>query len=127
MNSGKKPQTVEEYIEQSPAQTKRLAKELRKLILEAAPNASEKLSYGMPYYDYHGRLIYFSVREDYVGLYVMSARDVLQDEIKPYRTSKATLHFFAQDPLPTALIKKIIKTQVSLNERKNLDTKRDSL
>ena len=120
MSPDKKSQTVEEYITQAPVKTKALAQSLRKIILAAAPQAVEKLSYGMPYYTYHGRLVYFSARDDYVGLYVMSARDELRDEIKPYQTSRATLHFLAQDPLPVALIKKIIKTQAALNERKSI-------
>ncbi len=118
MSMDKKPQTVDEYIEQVPSQTRAMAKQLRAIILAAAPNATEKIGYRMPYYSYHGRLIYFGAYETYIGLYVMSARDTLKDEIKPYKAAKATLHFPVSDPLPAALVEKIVKTQVALNEGK---------
>lgn len=113
-----KPQTVDEYIASAPQQAQTKAAQMRALILKAAPKAQEKLSYGMPYYSYNGRLIYWGAYKSHIGLYVMSgAREALAKEIKPYWISKATLHFPLDKPLPAALIAKIVKIQALANEK----------
>ncbi len=115
----RKFQTVDEYIEMAPAESQAMARQVRQLIKEAAPKAEEKISYQMPYYGYNGRLIYFGAYKNYIGLYVMSgAREALKEELEPYITSKATLHFPLDKPLPASLIKKIIKAQVAANTSK---------
>lgn len=110
---------VDDYIAKAPPQTQAMLRELRKTIKTAAPLAEEKISYQMPYYDYRGRLVYFGGYKNHVGLYVMSdARQALGDELKDYQTSKATLHFPIDQPLPVSLINKIIKIQVAANENR---------
>ncbi len=123
MNASK-PQTVSEYIENAPPQIQEKARQLREIIKKTAPKAEEKLSYGMPYYSYHGRLIYFGLFKHHIGLYVMNeAREALSNELKPYHVSKATLHFSIDKPLPVGLIKKIVKAQVIANELKQNNQK----
>lgn len=115
-----KPTTVEEYIANAPAQSKAHSKELRAIIKKTVPKADEKISYGMPYYGYNGRLIYWGAYKDYIGVYVMNdAREALASEIEPYRTSKATLHFPLDQPLPAELISKLVKIQAAANESKH--------
>jgi uncharacterized protein YdhG (YjbR/CyaY superfamily) len=110
---------VGEYIASMPTQTQPMLQQVRQIIKENAPEAEEKISYGMPYYGYHGRLIYFGGFKTHVGLYVMSnAREALAKEIKPYQISLATLHFPLDQPLPAELIKKIVTAQVKANELK---------
>ncbi len=110
---------VDDYIAKAPPQTQAMLKQLRKIIKTAAPLAEEKISYQMPYYDYRGRLVYFGGYKNHIGLYVMSAaRENLGSELKGYQTSKATLRLPLDQPLPVALIKKIIKAQVAANENK---------
>ncbi len=71
----------------------------------------------MPYYGYHGRLAYFAHAKGHIGLYAMvDAMDALRDEVKKYRTSKATLRFSLDEKLPAALIKKLIKTGMKKND-----------
>jgi uncharacterized protein YdhG (YjbR/CyaY superfamily) len=111
-----KPQTVDEYIATAPKPARANAAKLRALIKKAAPKAEEKLSYGMPYYSYNGRLIYWGAHEDYLGLYVMAAsREAMASEIEPYRTAKATLHLSVKEPLPDELITKLVKVQLAAN------------
>lgn len=115
-----KPQTVDQYIASAPEPARAMAAKVRSLILRAAPKAQEKLSYGMPYYSYQGRLIYWGAYNDYIGLYVMSdAREALADEIEPYRKAKATLHFPLDKPLPAALVTNIVKAQVMANDERH--------
>jgi len=113
-----KSRTVDEYLSRAPQETRKLAGQLREIIKKSAPQATEKISYQIPYYGFNGRLIYFGVAKDHVSLYVMSAtRAALRDELEPYRGrgTKATYKFYLDKPLPVALIKKIIKTQLEAN------------
>jgi len=109
---------VDDYIDKAPPEVQMMLRQIRTIIKESAPEAEEKISYGMPYYGYHGRLIYFAGYKEYLGLYVMSeARLALQDELEKYRTSKATYKFPVGKPLPAALIKKVITTQAAANKK----------
>ena len=111
--------TVDEYIRGAPKEKQAKLIQLRKIIRSAAPQAQEKISYGMPYYGYKGRLVYFAYAKEHVGVYaMMAAMDALKDEVKPYRTSKATLRFEIGQKLPDALIKKLVKLQMKKNEEK---------
>lgn len=111
--------TVDEYIKAAPGEAQAKLVQLRQLIKEAAPDAEERISYQMPYYDYHGRLIYFAGYKEHIGLYVMSdASEALKKEIEKYHSGKATLRFPVKEPLPAALIKKIVRIQAAANKSK---------
>lgn len=113
--------SVDEYITKASDQARPLLKQMRELIRTTAPEAEERISYGMPYYSYKGRLIYFAGFNKYVAAYAMSdAMEACKEEVKPYRRAKATLHFAFDQPLPKALITKLVKIQMAANEaRKN--------
>ena len=64
----KAPKDVDEYIEGAPKEVQGKLKEFRAAIREVAPTAVERISYGMPYYDYKGRLAYFSLAKKHIGL-----------------------------------------------------------
>jgi uncharacterized protein YdhG (YjbR/CyaY superfamily) len=111
--------TVDAYIKAAPKEAQPLLKQLRKLIKSTAPAAQEKISYGMPYYAYKGRLAYFAHAKTHVGLYAMPlAMAAHQAEVKKYRTGKATLRFAFGEKLPVALIKKLVKTGMKKNEQR---------
>ncbi|MDQ2951217.1 MAG: DUF1801 domain-containing protein [Chloroflexota bacterium] len=111
------PGSVDAYIAAAPKTAQPKLKQLRALIKRAAPNAEEKISYGMPYYGYKGRLIYFAGSERYVALYAgWPATGSSAKLVAPYRTSKGTLKFPVADPLPAAVITKIVKARVKENE-----------
>jgi uncharacterized protein YdhG (YjbR/CyaY superfamily) len=115
----KKVKTVEEYIAAAPKEARAKLKELRKLIRDAAPKAEEKISYGMPYYGYHGRLAYFGCFKDHVSLFAMPPiSDEFKKILKTHVTGKSTIQFSLNEKLPAALIKKIIKARVKRNEKK---------
>jgi uncharacterized protein YdhG (YjbR/CyaY superfamily) len=59
MEKGNKPVSVDEYIESAPESVRPMLKDLQKVIKTSAPKSVEAISYGMPYYSYHGRLVYF--------------------------------------------------------------------
>ena len=108
---------VDEYIASAPQEVQEKLERIRSIIKEVAPDAQEKISYGMPYYGYKGRLAYFSYFKNHIGLYIMPK--VLKDfeeEIKEYRTGRATLRMELNKKLPIPLIKKLIKAGVKKNE-----------
>ncbi|HYM49214.1 MAG TPA: DUF1801 domain-containing protein [Candidatus Limnocylindrales bacterium] len=111
-------QAVDAYIAAAPKAVQPMLRELRQAIRSAAPRAEEKISYRMPFYAYHGRLIYFAVHAKHVGMYPIIGREkaLYAKELKPYLASKATLQFPIGKPLPIALIKKVVRERARENE-----------
>lgn len=113
--------TVDDYIAAAPKDVQDKLKQLRAAINSVAPDAEEKLSYGMPYYGYKGRLAYFAYAKNHVGLYVPPP--VIDDhaaELKKYETAKATVRFPLSEDLPIPLIKKLVKARLTIiNEAGN--------
>lgn len=108
---------VDEYIAQAPQEVQGKLKELRAAILAAAPGAQERISYGMPYYDYKGRLVYFQLWKKHIGFYIPTP--ILEEyasELEGYEITKATLHFPLDKPLPLDLIKKLVQARVRMND-----------
>ena len=111
------PRSVDAYIAAAPKAAQPKLKQLRGLIKAAAPKAEEKISYGMAYYGYKGRLVYFAGHERYVALYAgWPEKGTYAKLLAPYRTSKGTLQFPIAEPLPATLITKIVKARVRENE-----------
>lgn len=114
-----KAKTVDEYIANAPKEIQGKLRQLRKVIRESAPNAEEKISYGMPYYGYKGRLAYFAYAKNHIGLYAMPPTvDEFKNELKKYKTGKATIRLPLNEELPIYLIKKLVKAGVERNEKK---------
>jgi uncharacterized protein YdhG (YjbR/CyaY superfamily) len=111
-------QAVDAYIAAAPKEVQPMLRQLRRAIKSAAPRAEEKVSYRMPFYAYHGRLIYFAVHRNHVGMYPIIGRekDLYARELKPYLAAKATLQFPIGKPLPLALVKKVVKERARANE-----------
>jgi uncharacterized protein YdhG (YjbR/CyaY superfamily) len=113
----KAPKDVDEYIVRAPKEVQVKLKELREAIREAAPTAMERISYGMPYYGYKGRLAYFRLAKDHIGLYVPPpVIEEHKNELANYVTAKATVRFPLDKVLPIALIKKLVKARMKKNE-----------
>jgi uncharacterized protein YdhG (YjbR/CyaY superfamily) len=112
-----KATSVAEYLAAFPPSTRKKLKELRALIRAAAPQATEQISYGMPAYKLNGPLVYFAGYAKHVGLYAANGTTVKQlgAALDGYKTSKGTIQFPLDAPLPTTLIKKILKLRVTEN------------
>lgn len=113
-----KPKNVTEYISKAPQEMRAQLRHLRAVIKKAAPKAAERISYGMPFYEYKGRLVYFAAMKGYIGLYVpppIIAK--FSKELKVYKTTKSAIHLPA-NKLPLALIKKLVATRMRHNESK---------
>jgi uncharacterized protein YdhG (YjbR/CyaY superfamily) len=112
-----KAKTVDAYIKSAPKEVRAKLVQMRKAVKSVAPKAQEKISYGMPYYGYKGRLAYFAYAKRHIGLYVMP--QVVQNhknDLRSYETSKATVRFPLDKPLPVSLIKKLVRAGVKKNE-----------
>jgi len=113
----KKVANVDEYIDVAPKEVQEKLRQLRALILKVSPNAIERISYRMPYYEYHGRLIYFGITKAHIGLYIpLPVIEEHRKEIGPYYATKATLHLPLDEDLPNELIKMLVKAKMKKNE-----------
>lgn len=111
--------SVDEYIANFPADIQDILQKLRKVIKEAAPGATEKISYQMPAYDLFGNLVYFAVHKKHIGFYpTPSAIEAFKKELSEYKGSKGAVQFPLGQPLPDDLIKRIVKFRVAENEGK---------
>jgi uncharacterized protein YdhG (YjbR/CyaY superfamily) len=112
---------VEAYLAKVAEPARTTLEKIRATIRSAVPaEATEGLSYGMPAFRYKGALVGYAAFKDHCSFFPMSASliDKMQDELKDYRTSKGTLQFPLDKPLPSALVKKMVKARIADNERK---------
>lgn len=101
--------TIDEYIDSFPTEVQSLLRVVRRTIKESAPEATEKISYGMPTFYLNGNLIHFAAHKTHIGLYPGSAPiSVFSKDLEPYETSKGTVKLPFDKPLPLALISKIV-------------------
>jgi uncharacterized protein YdhG (YjbR/CyaY superfamily) len=112
----KKEATVDAYIAAAPEPARAMMKKMRQIIKVAAPKAVEVISYRIPLYKHHGHLVGFAAWKEHCALYVVSTKALDDDEIGPYRKAKTSLHFPLDEPLPAALVRKIVKARVKENE-----------
>lgn len=108
---------VDAYISRAPKEVRGKLREVRTAIREAAPSASESISYGIPYYDYKGRLAWFGLSKTHIGLYLRPpVIDEHKKELAEYGTTKSAVHLPLDRKLPLALIKKLVKARMKKNE-----------
>ena len=106
--------TIDEYISACPAELQDRLKELRELIKKNAPNATEKISWSMPTFHQNGNLIHFQLHKHHLGLYPgAEAIAYFKEQLTDYKTTKGAIQLPLDKPLPTYLIEKIVKYNVS--------------
>lgn len=120
----KTPQSVDDYIIQFPPEVQKVLKTIRSTIKKAAPGATERISYGMPFYEYggtgyKGRLIYFAAFKKHISLFVPPReRQPVPADLKKYHVSKATYQFPLDKPFPYKLLEQTVKTLVKASDEK---------
>jgi len=125
MKKASKANEVDAYIASAPKEVQAKLNELRSVIRKIAPTAVERISYGMPYYDYHGRLAYFSFWRAHIGLYLPTPTIKEHErELSAYETTKATIRFPLDRKLPTTLISKLIKARMKTNDARKKAVKK---
>ena len=104
------PDTVDDYIEALDGDARRFATEVRAIIRRATPGITETIRYKMPCFQVDGRyLVYFGSWKQHIGLYPIPVfDDDLEADVDPHRAAKDTVRFKYKDPLPTALVERVI-------------------
>lgn len=115
-----KPKTIDEYLARLTSDERAALEKLRRAIKAAAPKAEECISYQMPSFRLNGRmLVSFAAWANHCAFYPGSyPLEFHQKELKKYDTSKGTLRFPADRPLPTTLVRKLVKARIEQNTAK---------
>jgi uncharacterized protein YdhG (YjbR/CyaY superfamily) len=122
MNKGEagKAKTVDDYLATVLDADKRAAlQKLRQTIKSAAPKAEECISYQIPAFRLNGMLVGYGATRNHCAFYLMSASTVetYKNDLKEYDTSKGTIRFQPDSPLPAALVRKLVKARIVENSR----------
>jgi len=107
--------SVDDYLATLPEGPRAALQELRRTIGAAAPGATETIAYVMPAFKVDGRfLVAYAAFKGHCSLFPASAavREVLGAALAPYVTGKGTIRFRADDPLPAALVTRIVKIRL---------------
>ena len=112
---------IDEYLARVGTEQRAALERLRRTIRAAAPGAEEILSYGIPTFRLDGRgLVAFGASSGHCALYPLNGTTVAQfsDELEGWDTSKGTIRFRPERPLPVALVKKLVKARIAENARR---------
>ncbi len=114
------PKSVDEYLAGVPEPARGTLNKIRAAIRSAAPpEATETISYGMPAVKHKGVLVWFAAFSNHCSLFpTASVIEAFKNELKGFSTSKGTIQFPTDKPLPTALVKKLVKARVVQSESK---------
>lgn len=108
---------IDEYLAFQPEKVRETLENLRQIIRETAPDAEELISYGIPAYKFHGMLVFFAGYKKHCSLFAGNGAltEQMQEELKDYKTSKGTIQFTVEKPLPDELVKEIVKIRMKQN------------
>jgi uncharacterized protein YdhG (YjbR/CyaY superfamily) len=115
---GNAAKSVDEYLASVPEPARSTLKHIRSVIRAVVPaGATEVISYGMPMFKYNGMLVAYAAFKKHCSLFPTGSGvlDQFEEELKGYRTSKGTIQFPADKPLPDALVWKIVRARVREN------------
>lgn len=112
-----KIQTIDEYIAQFPENTREILSQIRAVIRQAAPSASEAIKYMMPTFVLNGNLVHFAAQKKHIGFYPSpSGIEQFKDEFGSYKWSKGAVQFPLDRPIPYDLIRRITEFRVRENQ-----------
>jgi uncharacterized protein YdhG (YjbR/CyaY superfamily) len=110
MSQAKSVKTHAQYIAQFPLPVRARLKELRALIRKVAPEAEEKISYGIAAFEWNGPLVYIAGFKNHVSFFPTSSGvTAFKDRLKAFKTSRGTIQFPLDQPLPVRLITQIVR------------------
>jgi len=111
--------SIDEYIALFPEGIQKKLQEIRATIKTAAPGTEEKISYQMPTFAQKGILVYFAAWKDHIGFYpTSSGTQAFKHELSVYESTKGTVKFPLEKPLPLDLISRIVKFRLAENLKK---------
>lgn len=112
------PKTIDEYLAGLPDDKRAALETLRKTVKAVAPKAEECISYRLPAFRLNGKmLVAFGAALSHCAFYPMSSSTVeaFKDDLRQYKTSKGTIRFQADKPLPASLVRKLVKARIVEN------------
>ena len=118
MKSGAVAKTVDEYLANTPEPAQSTLKHIRSVIRSVVPKAAtEVISYGIPMFKYNGMLVGYAAFKKHCSLFPTGSGVIekFAKELKGYKTSRGTIQFPSDEPLPDALVKKIVRERVKEN------------
>src|SRR6266704_2171205 len=122
------PKTIDEYLASVNANHRDALQKIREAIHAGAPNAQECISYGIPAFRLNGRsLVFFGAWANHCAFYPGSSATLkkFRNELKDFQTSKGTLRFSPDKPMPVALVKKLVKARIAEDNDRANKTRRD--
>jgi uncharacterized protein YdhG (YjbR/CyaY superfamily) len=119
MNASKQPtRTIDEYIAMFTPEVRAILEKIRSTVAKAAPAAYEAISYQIPVFVLNGPLVYFAAFKRHVGFYPPVTDQRLKHESAVYANEKGNLRFPLNEPMPYALITKLVKARIKENQVK---------
>ena len=113
MTSSSKITTIDEYIATFPQDIQNILQQLRKTIKKEAPLAEETINYGIPTFKLKGNLVHFAAFKHHIGFYpTPSGIEAFKKELSQYETAKGSVQFPLDQPLPFALVKRIVQFRI---------------
>lgn len=109
-----KPADIDEYIKSFPPPTQKILKQVRATIRKAAPKAEEVISYGMPAFKQNKVLVFFAAYKNHIGFYAApTGHAAFKKDLAKYKQGKGSVQFPLEEPMPIALIEKIVKFRIN--------------
>ena len=114
----RKPASVDAYIAGFPPDVRARLEQLRALVRSLAPDATERIGYGIPTYQRDGGVLHFAAFKQHIGFYPPVHGDArIEQAVARYANEKGNLRFPLDEPLPLALIGRIVRHQLGLRKR----------
>src|SRR2546422_9028540 len=105
----------DEYLESFPKETQQLLGKMRVTIRKVAPKAKESISYGMPTFILGRNRVYFAAYKNHIGFYPGGAIAPFKEDLSACKSTKRGVQFPINEPLPTALVSRIVKARMNQN------------
>lgn len=109
--------SVEDWLSRLAPTPRAALEKLRAQIRAAAPGAEEVISYGQPTFKLHGHLVAFGAFAKHLSFFPMNSVVIAQhaEKLAPFVTSKGTIQFTPEKPIPAAVVKSIVKARIAQN------------
>jgi len=124
-----KSTTIDEYLTTLPDDQRTALQDLRDIIRAVAPKAEECISYQIPAFRLDGRLLVgIGATQNHCALYLMSSStlEACKEELRDYQTGKGTIRFQPDHPIPTSLVRTLIKARIRENSTQKSVRKKDA-
>jgi uncharacterized protein YdhG (YjbR/CyaY superfamily) len=110
---------IDDYIASFPVETREILEQLRETIRKNAPEAMQTINYGIPTFTLKGNLVHFAAFKNHIGFYpTPSGIEAFKKDLSAYEVAKGSVKFPIEEPLPLALIGRMVKFRVEENKAK---------